>query len=61
MITAISKKKTSRKRKVNKRRLTGQHEAKLKQGKDGWGVTLNVPTGDGRVGVMECTKPLWMH
>jgi hypothetical protein len=44
-----------------KSRLTGQHEADLRKGKDGWDVTLNVPTGDDRVGVMESMKPLWMH
>jgi hypothetical protein len=52
-----SKKETSGKRKVDKSRLTGQHEAELKQGKDGWDVTLNMPTGDDRVGIMASTKP----
>ena len=61
MITTISKKETSGKRKVDKSRLTGQHEAELKQGKDGWDVTLNVSTRDGRVGVTESMKLLRMH
>jgi hypothetical protein len=61
MIIAISKKETSGKRKVVKSRLTGEHEAELKQDKDGWDVTLNVPIGDGRVGIMASTKLSWMH
>jgi hypothetical protein len=61
MITVVSKKETSGKRKVRKSRLTGQHEAELNQGKDRWDVTLNAPTGDGRVGVMESKKFLQMH
>jgi hypothetical protein len=61
MMTTISKKETRGKRKVGKSRLTRQHEAELKQGKDRWDVTLNVPTGDDRVGVMASMKPPQMH
>ena len=60
-IMTISKNETRGKRKVGKSKLTGQQEAELKQGKDGWDVTLNVPTGDGRGGVMASTKSSWMH
>jgi hypothetical protein len=35
---AISEREISGKRKVSKSTLTGQHEAELKQGKDGWDV-----------------------
>jgi hypothetical protein len=55
-ITTISKKETSGKRKVDKSSLTGQHEVELKQGKDGWDVKLNVPTGDDKVGIMTSMK-----
>ena len=39
-----------------KNRLTGQQEAELKQGKDGWDATLNMPNRDGREGIMASTK-----
>jgi hypothetical protein len=60
-IMTISKKETRGKRKARKRRLTGQQEEELKKGKDGWDTTLNVPTRDGRAGIMASTKPLQMH
>jgi hypothetical protein len=59
--TVISKRETSGKRKVRKSTLTGQHEAELKQGKDGWDVTLNASTGDGKVAIRAGMKPLLMH
>jgi hypothetical protein len=46
--TVISKRETSGKRKVGESRLTGQHETELKHDKDGWDITLNMPTGDGK-------------
>jgi hypothetical protein len=58
---AISERETSGKRKVSKSTLTGQHEAELKQGKDGWDVALNAPTGDDKVAIRAGTKPPWMH
>jgi hypothetical protein len=61
MITSISKKETSGKRKVDKSRMTGQQEAELKKGKDGWDVTLNMPTRHYGVGIMESMKPSQMH
>jgi hypothetical protein len=57
----ILKREISGKRKVKESRMTRQHKAELKQGKDRWDITLNVPTGDGKERVMESTKPLWMH
>jgi hypothetical protein len=52
---------TRKKMKSNKSRLTGKYEAELKQGKDGWDVTLNAPTRDGRIGIMASTKPSQIH
>ena len=57
----ISKKETSGKMKFGKSRLTGQHEAELKQLKHRWDVTLNVPARDDREGIMASTKSSQIH
>jgi hypothetical protein len=43
--------------KTEKSRLTGQQKAVSNQGKDRGDATLNMPTGDGRAGIMASTKP----
>jgi hypothetical protein len=58
---AILERETSGKRKVSKITPTGQHGAELKQGRDGWDVALNAPTGDGKVAIRTGTKPSLMH
>jgi hypothetical protein len=55
------KKETRKKRKVGESRLTGQHKAELKQGKDRWDLPLNMLIGDDKEGIMESTKLPQMH
>jgi hypothetical protein len=57
----MSKREISRKNKVDKSRLTGQHKEKLKKGKNRWDTTLNAPTRDGKVGIMASMKLSQMH